>query len=483
MLPQLNNAILQPKYDREKAQIGIVHLGPGAFFRAHQAWYTEQAMNLKGGNWGICAVALNSDRVKQQLSPQQNLYTLMELDQDTTVSVIGAVKEVLAFKADKDQVLSRLINKETKIVTLTITEKGYCLNAQGELDLTHPRICDDLNTPSNPQSAIGLLVLACQMRIAKGVELFSVISCDNMNNNGQKLKNAMVCFAQKTNPTLATTLSESLIAPCTMVDSITPASDDKLKQMLANNYQLDDNWPIKREKFSQWVIEDILPTDIPAWREAGVTFSNQVSGFEHAKLRVLNATHSTMAYLGHLLSIDTVYDAINIPAIRHFIEQMLAQEVQPSFTVPDNLDFNHYCQSIIKRYQNPEIKHLLSQIAWDGSLKLAERIIPIITANLDKQQPIKHCCYAIAAWMHFVIDKSKNNSEIIDPINEKLNSIGQKCTQNAEHDCALFLALPLFSEALKKQSEFTTQLHQCYQQLCENSPAELLKLLDKNHEQ
>lgn len=483
VLPQLNSAITRPEYDRENTQIGIVHLGPGAFFRAHQAWYTEQAMNLKGGNWGICAVALNSNRVKQQLNPQQNLYTLMELDQDTTVSVIGAVKEVLAYKDDKEQVLMRLTNKETKLVTLTITEKGYCLNAQGELDLTHPSICDDLNSPSNPQSAIGLLVLACQMRIASGIELFSVISCDNMNNNGQKLKQAMICFAQKTDPALASTLSESLISPCTMVDSITPASDDKLKQMLADNYQLEDNWPIKREKFSQWVIEDILPADIPAWREVGVTFSNQVAGFEHAKLRVLNATHSTMAYLGHLLSIDTVYAAVNTPAIRHFIEQMLAQEVQPSFTVPDNLDFNHYCQSIIKRYQNPEIKHLLSQIAWDGSLKLAERIIPIIKANTSSQQPITYCCYAIAAWIHFVIDKSKNNSEIIDPIKEQLNSIAHKCTQNAEHDCALFLTLPMFDEALKKQSKFTTQLNQCYQQICEKNPAELLKLLGQNNEQ
>ena len=197
MLSQLDGAISRPTYERENTEIGIVHLGPGAFFRAHQAWYTEQAMNLKGGNWGICAVALNSNRVKQQLNPQQNLYTLVELDQDTTVSVIGAVKEVLAYKDDQEQVLDRLSAKETKIVTLTITEKGYCLNAQGQLDLTHPNICNDLNNPSNPQSAIGLLVLACEKRIAKGIELFSVISCDNMNSNGQKLKQAMVCFAKK----------------------------------------------------------------------------------------------------------------------------------------------------------------------------------------------------------------------------------------------------------------------------------------------
>ena len=482
MLSQLDGAISRPTYERENTEIGIVHLGPGAFFRAHQAWYTEQAMNLEGGNWGICAVALNSNRVKQQLNPQQNLYTLMELDQDTTVSVIGAVKEVLAYKDDQEQVLDRLSAKETKIVTLTITEKGYCLNAQGQLDLTHPNICNDLNNPSNPQSAIGLLVLACEKRIAKGIELFSVISCDNMNSNGQKLKQAMVCFAKKTNPTLATTLCDSLISPCTMVDSITPASDDKLKRMLMDDYQLSDNWPIKREKFSQWVIEDILPADIPAWREVGVTFSNQVAGFEHAKLRVLNATHSTMAYLGHLLSIETVFEAINTPEIRHFIERMLQQEVKPSFTVPEALDFENYSQSIIQRYQNPEIKHLLSQIAWDGSLKLAERIIPIIKANLNNQQPIKHCCLAIAAWMHFVIDKSNNNSELIDPINTQLNSIGSQCTQHAEHDCALFLTLPLFDEELTKQSEFTTQLCQCYQQLCHNSPTELLQLLEHNDE-
>lgn len=479
-LKQLNSTITQPSYDRSNTKIGIVHLGPGAFFRAHQAWYTEQALNQDGGDWGICAVALNSNRVKQQLTPQDGLYSLVELDQQTNISVIGAVKEVLAYKEDHDQVLARLCAADTKIITLTITEKGYCLNAQGKLDLTNPSISHDLANPALPQSAIGLLVHACQQRLAHGVELFSVISCDNMNGNGKKLKNAMVNFAEQNTPELAQTLKESLISPCTMVDSITPASDDTLKNMLAAEYDLSDNWPIKREKFSQWVIEDILPADIPAWRKVGVTFSDEVAGFESAKLRVLNATHSTMAYLGHLLDIDTVYQAINSPEIRHFIEQMLHQEVKPSFIVPQELDFDRYCQSIIKRYQNPAIKHLLAQIAWDGSLKLAERIIPIFKANLSKQQPIAHSCLAIAAWMRFVVDKSQRNSEIIDPIQAQLTTIGRQCNHDASHDCALFFTLPLFDE-LKAHPEFKAQLTQCYQQLCHSNSNQLLQLLGKHH--
>lgn len=198
-LPNLilfNQSINLPKYNRETTNVGIVHLGPGAFFRAHQAWFTEQALNLHGGNWGICAVALNSNNVKVQLAPQDGLYSLLALDKNTDISIIGCIKEVLSYQEDFTTVVERLTKSTTKLVTLTITEKGYYLNNSGHLDINNSVIKSDLLTPSQPKSAIGLLVLACQIRQQQGIAPLSIISCDNVNDNGHKLKHALVDYAE-----------------------------------------------------------------------------------------------------------------------------------------------------------------------------------------------------------------------------------------------------------------------------------------------
>ena len=392
-LHSLPNAVATPAYDRQQCQIGIVHLGPGAFFRAHQAWYTDRALE-KGGNWAISAVALNSNRVKTQLLPQQGLYTLAEIDHQTDFRVIGAVKEVLALKEDFDTVIERLTAINTKLVTMTITEKGYCLNAKGRLNRHDPGIQHDLQLPSEPQTAIGLLYLACQLRYQNGISALSLISCDNLSDNGHKLKQALVDYAFEIDPTLSEYIELHVICPCTMVDAITPATDEALlAQIAALGYE--DNWPIKRETFSQWVIEDILPETIPAWAEVGVTFTKDVSGYENAKLRVLNATHSTSAYLGSYLGIETVFDAIEKPQLNHLIKTMLKDEITPSFVPPADMDIQSYCDSIVARYHNPAIRHLLAQIAWDGSQKLPMRLLPVIETNLISGRSIEKCCQDI----------------------------------------------------------------------------------------
>jgi len=475
-LAQLDASIAQPQYDRANTDIGIVHLGPGAFFRSHQAWFTEQALNLHGGDWGICAVALNSNSVKKQLKPQQGLYSLVELDKNIKTSVIGAVKEVLAYQEDFAAVISYLCAPKTKIVTLTITEKGYYQNVDGHLDLHDVVIKQDLANPERPTSAIGLLVLACQQRLIANIAPLAIISCDNVSDNGKKLKCSLVEYAQKIDQTLADHIQAQVICPGTMVDSITPATDDALAKQLFNQYNYQDNWPIKREAFTQWVIEDILPADIPAWHRVGVTFTQDVAGYEMAKLRVLNATHSTMAYLGCLLGIETVYDAIHQESIQHFIREMLTNEVKPSFSVPSDMNFEHYCQSILQRYRNPEIKHLLAQIAWDGSQKLPMRIIPVIVSNLLSNQPIDKCCITLAAWMRFVVQKSRDGSELIDPLKNSLLTIGSSCTDNAEDDVNYFLTLAMFSE-LNTDPQFTKTLINSYTFLCENNADALLTLL------
>ncbi|MGL1957700.1 MAG: mannitol dehydrogenase family protein [Colwellia sp.] len=475
-LAQLDKKVICPEFDRETTEVGIVHLGPGAFSRSHQAWFTQQALNLKGGNWGICAVDLYSNHVKKMLEPQQGLYTLVELDKTAQTSIIGSIKEVLCYKEDFDKAIARLCASTTKIVTITVTEKGYYLNADGELDKDNTVIQEDFLTPSTPKSTVGLLVLICQMRQEQGIAPLSIISCDNVSDNGKKLKRALLAYAEHINPELAQFIDEKIVCPCTMVDSITPATTEELGKDIEKNFHYQDNWPIKREAFTQWVIEDILPNDIPAWREVGAVFTKDVEGYEMAKLRVLNATHSALAYIGCLLEIETVCDAIHKAPILVFIEKMLATEIKPSFDIPQGMDFEQYCQSIIQRYRNPEIRHLLAQIAWDGSQKLPMRILPVISTNLQNNQPIEKCCFTVAAWMRFIVKRSKGDIELIDPLKDALLNIGSQCNDDAQHDLNLFLSLDMFSP-LKSDEQFLQAVTNSYTVLCENNQDSLLNLL------
>lgn len=446
-------------------QIGIVHLGPGAFFRGHQAFYTDQALQ-HGGNWAISAVSMRSPDVSQALTPQDGLYTLAVLDAETSYQIIGSVAEVLIASEQYAAVFARLTAASTRYVTMTITEKGYCLNAVGELDLQHPQIQQDLAGNSQPVTAIGLLASALAARYQANIAPFCVISCDNLTDNGHKLRRALISYAAQKDPALANWLEQQLISPCTMVDSITPATDDVLRANVTAEIGLTDNWPIKREAFVQWVIEDILPVDRPAWQQAGVIYAADVSAFEKAKLRLLNAPHSTLAYTGYLLGYETVFDAMQDPAVVAQLTQMVQQEIMPSFTAPSELDVQQYSADIFARFRNPAIRHLLAQIAWDGSQKMPMRILPVIKDNLAAGRSIAGLSSCLAAWFLFIQRRSAEGEKLVDPLAEQLLAAAAKCTGDAKHDVALFLGLTaVFTAELTANTEFQTAVTAAYQQL------------------
>ena len=446
-------------------EIGIVHLGPGAFFRGHQAWYTHKAMALAGGNWGISCVSMHSQGVQKALQPQNGLYTLAVLDEQTEFELIGAVQEVLVSHQDYDQVLLRLTNPKTRFVTMTITEKGYCLDNEGKLDLAHSDIKADLQA-AKKVSAIGLLVEALSIRKNEGIAPFTAMSCDNLTDNGKKLRAALITYAKQFDESLASWLEEQLICPCSMVDSITPATNDELRAQVSNELGIEDNWPIKRESFVQWVIEDILPSDKPAWEQAGATFTSDVRGFENAKLRLLNCPHSTMAYLGVLAGIETVYDAMQNEKLVDFIQAMVDQEVIPSFTAPKELNAQQYMQDILQRFRNPAICHLLAQIAWDGSQKLPMRILPIIEQNLKNDLAIDKLACAIVAWCLFIRKRYSSGEELVDPLADKMLAIAAKCNNEPAHDIQLFLQLTeVFGTWLPQQATFVSHLTTAYASL------------------
>lgn len=457
-----------PEYRLEgnKPEIGIVHIGPGAFFRGHQAWYTHTAMQLAGGNWGISCVSMRSAGVSDALNPQDGLYTVAVLDADTSYEVVGSVQEVLVAQKQYPALQARLTSASTKFVTMTITEKGYCLDSEGNLDLSNGDIKHDLSGVDQCRSAIGVLVEALATRKLAGLAPFCAMSCDNLTDNGKKLRKALIQFAGQKDQILAAWLEDNLICPCSMVDSITPATDDALRAQVAEVVAIQDNWPIKRESFVQWVVEDCLPEDKPAWKEAGVTFTSDVRGFENAKLRLLNCPHSSLAYIGVLADIETVFEAMKEEKLVRFITDMIENEIVPSFSAPKELNVAEYSADILKRFRNPAIRHLLSQIAWDGSQKLPMRILPIITQNIADKNPISSLSTAIAAWCLFIRKRHIEGQELVDPLADKMLAIAAACNDDAHHDVALFLTLEeVFGSVLVSDDTFKSALELAYKTL------------------
>lgn len=464
----------------DNPQIGIVHLGPGAFFRAHQAFYTDAAMAKAGGNWRICAVSMRSKDVAAALNPQNGLYALAQMELDTHLSLIGSIAEVLVAPLDYAKVQARLTAASCKYVTMTITEKGYCLNSRGELDLTHADIVADLQLPdalAQATSAIGLLTQALWLRHQAGLPLLTLMSCDNLTDNGHRLKAAVCSFAANA-PFFAKDVDflqqlTQLICPCSMVDSITPATDDALRELVTTRLGLQDAWPVKREAFCQWVVEDILPADQPAWREVGVIFTKDVTAFEKAKLRLLNAPHSTLAYLGSLLRIETVFDAMAHPQLRQLLRELVETEILPAVPLVDGLDLHHYSEAIFRRFDNPSVRHLLAQIAWDGSQKLQMRLLPVIRENLAAGRSVQLLALAIASWLQFIRLRAAQAAELgaqapalVDPLAPLLLATAAQCTGDAHIDVPLWLALDgIFSADLVTNTVFFSALWLAYQQL------------------
>lgn len=420
----LNQPVLTtPRYDRGNVEIGIVHIGPGAFHRGHQAVYTESAMNQSGGNWGICGVSLRNSTTRDTLVQQDFLYTLAILDETVSYQIIGAIKEVLVAGEQSEAILARLCNHATKIVSLTITEKGYCLNADGCLDLNHTDIAADLSNPSQPRSAIGFIVAGLILRRDAGIKPFNVLSCDNVASNGDKLRRAVLDYALQIDQALGDWIADRVAFPNSMVDSITPKTEAHTISAVSEAIGAQDNWPIQREEFSQWVIEDNWTGERPDWAGAGVVFTNNIEGFEKAKLRLLNCLHSTLAYAGSLAGFDTVCEVTSDAGFQRFICALAQEEIIGSFQAPQELDIHKYSQDIIKRFLNPTIHHKLTQIAWDGSQKIPVRVLPIIRDNLKLERPTQRLCTVLASWFEFIGVAVKAEREIIDPMAEEFFGI------------------------------------------------------------
>ncbi|MGN6421790.1 MAG: mannitol dehydrogenase family protein [Asticcacaulis sp.] len=462
-LSSLSAAVTGPAYDPAAVEVGIVHFGPGAFFRAHQAAYVD-ALLAKDARWGICGVSLHSSGVRDALISQDGLYTLAVLDEEISYRVIGALREVLVAPEDREAVFERLTRPDVRVVTSTVTEKGYCLAADFTLDFSHPDIAHDLAHPQAPKSFVGYVVEGLRRRKQNGQTPFTLIPCDNLPDNGKRLKAAVVALAAKQDAMLADWIAAHLTCPCTMVDSITPATDDALRTRVSEATGLDDNWPIQREAFTQWVIEAHACEGGPDWAGVGVTLTDNVPAFERAKLRLLNGPHSSLAYIGSLKGYETVYDAMQDAELAGFVRTLMLEDIAPLLEAPAGMDLPGYCEAILKRFRNPAIRHLLSQIAWDGSQKLPIRILASLSEALAQGRDISRFCLPLAAWMRFVIGKTRRNEAITDPLAGKLSDIARTCDDSAG-DVTKFLTLgEVFPASLVASATFRAGLEAAYDQ-------------------
>jgi fructuronate reductase len=395
-LARLPAAVRRPSFDPATLKTGIVHLGIGAFHRAHQAVFTEDAIAAQGGAWGIVGASLQRPDVPDALAAQDCLYTVESLGTGTRYRVMGVVRAALFAPRDRGRLLAALAAPATHAVTLTLSEKGYCLDAQGALDPGHPDIAADLIAPDAPRSAIGWLALALEARRRSGAGPLTILSCDNLQSNGEKLARAVRAFGERAWPGLAPWLDGNTAFPLTLVDCIVPASDAAHRARVAAALGMEDQASVQREDFAQWVIQNRFAGPLPAWGAAGAEIVDDITGYQRLKLHVLNTAHSALACLGLPRGHTFVRQAIADPGLAAFLDALMTDEIAPALAP---LNVAAYWRRVKARFENPGIDHRLAQIAEDSSLKLPQRLFPLLLDNACSGRAVAAMAAIVRAWL------------------------------------------------------------------------------------
>jgi len=424
-LGALPAAVKRPAYNRADVKIGIVHLGIGAFHRAHQAVYTDDVLTSGDHRWGILGASLRSPETRDALSPQDGLYTIaVRSAAGTEHRVIGSVTRLLVAPENPEALIAAMADPKVKIVSLTVTEKGYCIDpATGRLDEQHPDIRHDGANPDQPKSAPGYLLAALYRRRALGVKPFTVMSCDNLPSNGEKLHAILVKLASFRNAEFARFVETEAACPSTMIDRIVPQTADEDRASAKAALHFDDAWPIATEPFTQWVIEDRFPEGRPAWEKFGAELVVDVAPYEAMKLKLLNASHTSLAFLGSLAGYRTVADAMDDPVIGEFIARFMAEDVTPVLSIPPGADVKAYAASLVERFRNPALKHRLEQIASDSSQKIPQRLLGTARERLARGLPLGRLAFSLAAFILYAkgIDEHGQTLLLKDPMAEALH--------------------------------------------------------------
>jgi fructuronate reductase len=466
-------------YDRSTVTPGIVHLGIGAFHRAHMAAYVDSLL-ASTPDWGIIGASLRRPDTREALEPQDFLYTLAIRDASgTKPRIIGSILDVLDANTQRAELIETMASPAIRIVSLTVTEKGYCHDpSTGELDQKHPDIVHDLAHPEAPISAPGIIVAALELRRQRGLAPFTVMSCDNLPSNGRTAGRIVRRLAELMDGgTGLAGYVQTVSFPSTMIDRIVPATTDADRAIVADITGLEDAWPIMTEPFTQWVIEDDFPAGRPPFETVGAELVEDVEPFELMKLRMLNGSHSSMAYLGYLSGYQYVNEAIAAPGIYQLIHGLMTEEAMPTLPM-SRATLEAYRDQLLARFANPALKHRTWQIAMDGTQKLPQRLLGTIRDRLAAAQPFPRLALGVAAWMRYVtgIDEAGQPIDVKDPMAARLREIADGAGQDPVKLASGLLAVTeVFGTDLPQVAVFRDTVTNHLKSLLENGAREAVR--------
>jgi mannitol 2-dehydrogenase len=421
-LGSLDSRVTVPAYDRGRVTGGIVHFGVGGFHRAHQAMYVDTLMNAgEALDWGITGVGLlpGDRRMRDALKGQDCLYTLVVKDPDGTMHprVVGSIVDYLFAPDDPEAVLALMSDPATRIVSLTITEGGYLVNqATGEFDAGDPSIQADLAEGAVPTTAFGFIVEALRRRRAAGVEPFTVMSCDNIQGNGEVAHKMIGAFARLKDAELAAWFEQNVTFPNSMVDRITPVTTDADRAELAEQFGVEDAWPVVCEPFTQWALEDRFPAGRPPYDHAGVQLVPDVTPYELMKLRLLNASHQALCYLGYLAGYRYAHEVCQDELFTDFLLAYMDDEGTPTLEPVPGVDLDAYKHQLIERFANPEIRDTLARLCAESSDRIPKWLVPVIRIQLANGGPVSRSALVVASWARYAegVDEEGEPIEIVD---------------------------------------------------------------------
>ena len=466
-LPNLPRNVRVPAYDPVTVETGIVHLGLGAFHRAHQAAYTDDVIGSGDMRWGILGASLRSDDTRDALQGQDWLYTLAENSPSgPSLRVIGALQGLLVAPENPAALIESMSAPSVKIVSLTVTEKGYCHDPETrQLNDAHPDILNDIATPETPRSAPGLITRALAIRKQRNLSPFTVLCCDNLPANGSTVRNVVTQLASLQDKELEKYITHKVSFPSTMVDRIVPATTDADRSRIETALGFHDRWPVMTEDFTHWVIEDDFSAGRPDW---AATFVTDVNPYETMKLRLLNGSHSCIAYLGYLSGYETVFDAMQDANLAGFVRRLMDQEVTPTLKLPAGANIESYKAALIKRFHNPSLRHRTWQIAMDGSQKLPQRLLATVRDRLKIGAPIDGHALGIAAWMRYVtgVDENGKTIDVRDPLSGELRKRAENAGLSANRLAPALLEIEsIFGKDLPLNPTFVTAVTRALDQL------------------
>jgi mannitol 2-dehydrogenase len=451
-LAELGERVPTPGYDRSRLTVGVVHVGVGAFHRAHQAMYHDRLMNEgKALDWAICGVGVlpGDARMRDALNAQDGLYTLVVKHGDGTYEprVIGSITEYLFAPDDPEAAIEKMAAETTRIVSLTVTEGGYSIDVDGEFDPTTPDVAADLEPGATPRSAFGLITEALRRRRERGLTPFTVMSCDNLQGNGHLARKAFTAFARRRDPELGEWMEREVRFPNSMVDRITPQTTDADREEIRERFGIEDAWPVVCEPYEQWVLEDAFSAGRPPYEDAGVQVVEDVEPYELMKLRLLNASHQALCYFAYLAGYRLVHDAAQDPLLRTFLRGYMDEEGTPTLAPVPGVDLDDYKATLIERFSNPEVRDTVARLCAESSDRIPKWLLPVARHQLKTGGEFRRSAAVVASWARYAegVDEEGQPIEVVDRLRDTLVPIARR----QREDIDAFLAhRPVFGDLI-----------------------------------